>query len=364
MHDFIGQPTAIRRKIKGVNDTPAHVKYFGKGYFNILDSKEQHHKFIIDQLYYCKTIPMKVISPQHIDSMWKRKDINHRIMSAVDSDGCILRWIHKGTTYTKFIPINNKTGVPMFTSAPRYQQRANCMKKNPEITKDEEVMCCQACKIIDEDHITIEEGTEPDSLKEYPALPFEGAVTPKRSNLSIKKPEDRNEPVVIEFGDDNIEQKPIADNTEIDTASEMLFLHYKLGHLSFNKVKQMARDGLVPKKFLTCRVPMCASSMYGAATKRPWRTKHPANQIGQNRVIESPGACVSIDQFESPVPGLIAHVKGTPTKARYKYGTVFVDHYSDMTYVHFQKTSSAAETIEAKEAFERWSSSNGVKIRH
>jgi hypothetical protein len=69
---------------------------------------------------------------------------------------------------------------------------------------------------------------------------------------------------------------------------------------------------------------------------------------------------VSIDQFKSPVPGMIAHIKGKPTTSRYKCGTVFVDHYSDITYVHFQKTTLAAKTIEAKVAFERWSASNGV----
>jgi hypothetical protein len=69
---------------------------------------------------------------------------------------------------------------------------------------------------------------------------------------------------------------------------------------------------------------MCASYTYGTATKIPWRTKHPANQIGQNPAIESLGVCVSINQVEPPVSGLIAHVKGTPTKAQYKYGTVFV----------------------------------------
>jgi hypothetical protein len=62
-----------------------------------------------------------------------------------------------------------------------------------------------------------------------------------------------------------------------------------------------------------------------------------------------------VDQFESPVPGIIAHIKGKPTTARYKVGTVFVNHFSDITNVHFHKTSSAIETVEAKEAFERWS---------
>jgi hypothetical protein len=100
------------------------------------------------------------------------------------------------------------------------------------------------------------------------------------------------------------------------------------------------------------------------ATRRPWQTKSPNNQIGNMRKIRAPGDCVSIDQFKSPVPGFIAQRKGKPAISRYNAGTVFVDHISDITYVHFQKTMNAAETIEAKEAFERWSASHGVKIKH
>jgi GAG-pre-integrase domain len=252
----------------------------------------------------------------------------------------------------------------MFKSSPGYQQMANDISKHKEITNDDQVMCCQAESVIDDDK-SASHVTENDPYRwNYPPMAFEGELTPKRSNLSIKTPKDHNEPVTIEFGDDDIKETPITDSSEMDPTSEMLFLHYKLGHISFNKIRQMAHDGLVPKKFLKCRVPTCASCMYGKATKRPWRTKTRTNQIQHNKTITAPGHCVSVNQFESPVPGMIAHVKGKPTIARYKCGTVFVDHYSDVTYVHFQKSTSAVETIKAKEAFERWSESNGVKIRH
>jgi hypothetical protein len=91
---------------------------------------------------------------------------------------------------------------------------------------------------------------------------------------------------------------------------------------------------LIPKKFAKCRVPMCAACQYGKATKIPWRTKQPANQINETKNITTNGHCISVDQFESPVPGMIAHLKGKPTPARYKFGTVFMDHFSDMTYIH------------------------------
>ena len=62
---------------------------------------------------------------------------------------------------------------------------------------------------------------------------------------------------------------------------------------------------------------------------------------------------MSIDQLESTTPGLIGQLKGIPTKLRYKVATVFVDHFSRLSFVHLQKTTSADETVLAKEAFER-----------
>jgi hypothetical protein len=45
---------------------------------------------------------------------------------------------------------------------------------------------------------------------------------------------------------------------------------------------------------------------------------------------------------------LISEIKGIPTIARYTCATVFVDHFSDITYVHFQKSTGAVDTIDGK----------------
>ena len=65
-----------------------------------------------------------------------------------------------------------------------------------------------------------------------------------------------------------------------------------------------------------------------------------------------PGDVVSVDQMVSPVPGLIAQMMGFLMMKRYKYVTVFVDQASHMGYIYLQKTTTAAEMIEAKKAFE------------
>jgi hypothetical protein len=67
--------------------------------------------------------------------------------------------------------------------------------------------------------------------------------------------------------------------------------------------------------------------MYGAMTKRRWRTKG-----GQNKSklcsVTNPGDCVAVDQLESNTQGFLAQLKGTLTKKRYGAATVFVDHAS------------------------------------
>jgi hypothetical protein len=101
--------------------------------------------------------------------------------------------------------------------------------------------------------------------------------------------------------------------------------------------------------------------MNGKMTQKPWRNKNEANHIADNAKL--PGKCVSVDQIISTVPGLIIQVKGIPTRKRYQIATIFVDHASDYTYIHFQTDSTSAETLAAKHSFERHANGVGVTIK-
>ena len=57
-------------------------------------------------------------------------------------------------------------------------------------------------------------------------------------------------------------------------------------------------------------------------------------------------------------------MSGWITGKRCNYATVFVDHYSGYGYVYLQKTQSAAETLEAKKAFEAKAKTFGVTIEN
>jgi hypothetical protein len=63
--------------------------------------------------------------------------------------------------------------------------------------------------------------------------------------------------------------------------------------------------------------------------------------------------------------GFVAQLKGRLTKGRYRrVATIFVDHYSQIGYVHLQKDATSKETLKAKQPFELYARERGVKIKH
>jgi hypothetical protein len=68
--------------------------------------------------------------------------------------------------------------------------------------------------------------------------------------------------------------------------------------------------------------------------------------------------------MESSTAGFIGQLKGAIlTTLRYKYATVFVDLYSDYTYVYLHTKITSEETLKAKKAFELHAESFGVKVK-
>jgi hypothetical protein len=66
---------------------------------------------------------------------------------------------------------------------------------------------------------------------------------------------------------------------------------------------------------------------------------------------KTPQEYVSIDAFKLKTKGLISQLKGNLRKCRYTSSTVFVDHYSELTFVYMQKDLSIMELIKTKTVF-------------
>jgi hypothetical protein len=145
--------------------------------------------------------------------------------------------------------------------------------------------------------------------------------------------------------------------------AELMQWHYRLGHLTFAKLKQLALNGEIPKKLAKVTPPKCAGCLFGAMTKIPWRGKE-TKASHEVFIATKQGECVSVDQMASTEVGFFAQMKGKLTKRHYRCATIFVDHCSRLRFVHLQVDDSSAETLAAKGAFETFAAEHGVRIQH
>lgn len=140
--------------------------------------------------------------------------------------------------------------------------------------------------------------------------------------------------------------------------------HERFGHLSFSILRMLARAGIIPSELKDVDPPICPGCAYGKAHRKPWRGKGKKNRR-RIKPATAPGQVVSVDQLVSPTPGFVPTQRGIPTTKRYTGATVFVDHFSDFTYVHLMMGQMDAEsTVEAKLAFERVCHAYGVQVKH
>jgi hypothetical protein len=139
--------------------------------------------------------------------------------------------------------------------------------------------------------------------------------------------------------------------------------HYRLGHLIFPKLKQLALNSKIPRKLTKVLPPKCAGCLFGTMTKLAWGGKETkANHMVF--VVSKPGECVLVDQMMSMEVGFYAQLKGKLTKKCYKCATVFVNHYSRLQFVNLQLDNKSDITLAAKLPFKQYAAEHGVKSLH
>lgn len=138
---------------------------------------------------------------------------------------------------------------------------------------------------------------------------------------------------------------------------QLLYIHSKMNHISMHFLQSLARKGLLPTEIANCPVPLCSHCLAAKQAR-----KH--NEKGTIKEDDlRPGDCISVDQFSSPIPGTIHSFQGKPLSKKIKTCTIFTDHASDKVYISYQESASAAETVQAKEAFESMCSQHGVQVK-
>ena len=366
--DFEGDLTPIASKIRGLTGLTKGQLYVGTIVWSIEDDDGVVHKLTIPNSIYCPEVTIRLLSPQHWAQIAKdHSPIPKGTRCITYDDSVVLEWAQR--RYKRTLPlIQHGTNVANLHTAPGYQHFQSFHSDLVNVVSDDELDIESVC-----DDYSIEEGESAQHDTRLSEGASEGASEgdPEAGAIEGVSEGDQETPTIstIEWDPTTFLNGPstpeiIPQEETIphgDPAAEFLHWHHRLGHCSYEKIRTMARQNILPKRLATCRAPTCSACIYGKMHRRPWKGK--TTKATQPITATAPGQVVSIDQMISKTPGLIAQLRGIPTTKRYKCATVFVDQYSKFGYVHLQKSTSAAETIEAKKAFEDIAATHGVQVR-
>ena len=346
IEDFIDNPVESKRTIKGFGGTKVENIMRGTIKWEWLDDEGKKHRFIIPNSYYVPSGSVRLLSPQH----WAQTQLRNNVKKGNDigcdtkHDRIILYWNRRENRIT--VPISKVNNVATFFLSPGYN-KYKLFCKQAEINEVEEIedpMYCMPAKLEDQD--LLEEGI--------------GNKGSKTLNWPTGRQVERSK-FDIDMGERPAHGTTSTDRRTIDRESntaELLELHQRYGHVSFNRIIEMSKQGIISRKFSNCRIPVCSTCMFAKASRRRWRDK--PNQRENSVQTLLPGDKISVDQLVSPTPGLVAQMTGKLTTKRYKYVTVFVDQSSRLGFVHLQSSADADETILAKRAFEEYSRQQGI----
>ena len=338
VHDFCDLPCKTISSLSGI-DKPIGITLQGTLMWNFLDDQDQWHTFQFLNVYYAPNAPHHLFSPQH----WSQVAFPNKSQAGwyiTYHDCVVLHWDKdkfcrtvQQDTHTNMAWLHTASGSIYFQV---YQ--AVSQTRVPDT-----IPCCLNVNVVSID----------DESPGYQTLAQPVQTPPEEESSSdLSQTEGASKNHIFN----------IQDEQSTTLAALLLKMHYKLGHLPFSNLKIMATNGNLDCRMANCHVPICAACSFGKASKMPWQSKVPISSLG-SQLITAPGLCVSVDQLESPIPGLLVHMKGMPTKRRYSVATIFVDHYSRQGYVHLQESLTANNTLWAKEAFKRYCESSGVKVR-
>ena len=366
--DFVGPTREIIAKVKGIGGVQVLATRKGTLKWNLMDDDGKVHTFLIKDSFYHENSPYRLLSPQHLAQACYDDD---RGTWCGTYRNCVeLHW--DNDKYKKSIPLN-ESNIALMRSAPGYEEFNSFATHDGRAHPETRHSCaCQQQCLIDEDSDSEEEDVDPDDTRgdvvdrRHPDLPDD--VFPDVQHQQQTMPDSQQEEEWLSYVEEeaNDEVHVIPEDEEVQSKSptaDLLTWHYRLNHVSFEKIRQMAARGDLPAALRHCRVPKCAACLFGKATRRAWRTKAPVNKM-KTPPATAPGSVVAIDQMISALPGFIAQMRGFITGKRYKVITVFVDQFSDLSFVYTQKSTTAEETVQAKEAFERYAKTHGVTVRH
>ena len=267
--DFITEITPLSNvRVKGVG---GFLKVIGKGTvrWKIEDDEGKYHDIIIKDALYIPGLSFCLLCPQQWSKQAKddfpRK---HGTWCATDDDECVLQWEQR--KYTRTIKYDPITNTPKIYTIPSKSSGIKCMQTICKQAKTSTLIHTEAFSSF---YVSL-------SCEKTDSLANVENITDFLDNEAILTP------TQVEM-DHEI--------SAITPRGEYLCWHHRLGHLSFKKITLLIILGILPRKLLRVRPPVCAACKYGAMTRRPTRVireiKTKVSFIRRSKLVS---ACQSI----------------------------------------------------------------------
>jgi hypothetical protein len=317
-------PGMFVRGIKG------KIPVTGKGTMKLKlqSDKGNSTEELIPESLYIPNLEMVLMCPQH----WSQVANDHfpephGTWSYQQGEEFVMEWRQR--TLRKTIPWDKRTNTARFYTAPdtrRYRAFAERFDVKNR-TSEKERVCYEAHTDWDANVISEDEtdgGYWADAESDEETVTAHNTQRPRAheenlADLFQNTPGFKARPAAII--DEDLEKLSCQ-----DPQTELLRWHYRLGHLSFRRIKRMAELGILPRKLAEVNPPKCAGCLFGTMKNKPWRNKGKSPK-GVGHLATAPGQMVSVDQLESSAAGFISQLKGKLTSRRYKAATIFVDNF-------------------------------------
>ena len=208
------------------------------------------HSHIIPNSFYSPEGGVRLLSPQHwAQAICKNRKVDTPPSCITTGSHVILKW--GNGKYCKTIPLGIKDNVATMYSDPGYDRfHAFCAEAEISLNDDDNIILCNECTSVLED-----KDTEPISATTKQFYPPQKSSCDDHFDTNIET----NDPITSQF---QIQQK--IENRSL----ELLHIHNKYGHISFARLREMAKQGIIHKYHATTPTPACAACLYGRATRR------------------------------------------------------------------------------------------------
>jgi hypothetical protein len=267
--DFI--PSTIRKvedkQVCGFGRSISKITHQGTIRWRVYDDHGKEHDIIIPNTYFVPNCGLRLLSPQH----WAQELNDNYPMP--DGTSCttyynrvVLQWNQRKTVKTLHIDSNRNNVATMWTvGSLRSYNKTMKLANMTQVVMDSE--------IIEKNGDT--EDVEDENSPEYTECDID-----KFENFQHLG----NEQVVIRGTTSRSHDSRSSED-------ELMQWHVRFGHMPMSRIQSLAKEGVLPRRLSSCKIPVCPGCMYGKLTRQPWRVRGETSHIAEKAQLA--GDCIS-----------------------------------------------------------------------